>query len=131
LGTAYRAGFHIGMAEGYGYLGEIDADLSHDPADLPRLWEAARTGAVAVGSRYLPGGGVLNWPRRRLLLSRAGTVYTNMWLRLGLTDATSGFRVFPAAILRRVALARVRTDGYAFQVEMAWRVLRLGHRVEE
>lgn len=131
LGTAYRAGFQVGLAEGYGYLAEIDADLSHDPADLPRLLAVARSGAVAIGSRYVPGGGVRNWPRRRLWLSRLGTIYTNLWLHLGLTDATSGFRVFPAAVLERVPLAGIRTDGYAFQVEMAYRILGLGERIEE
>ena len=131
LGTAYRAGFQVGLAEGYGHLAEIDADLSHDPSDLPRLWEAARGRAVAIGSRYLAGGGVRNWPWYRLLISRAGTVYTNLWLHLGLTDATAGFRVFPARILERIPLDTVKTNGYAFQVEMVYRVQRLGERIVE
>jgi dolichol-phosphate mannosyltransferase len=131
LGTAYREGFAVALAEAYGWAAEIDADLSHDPADLPRLWAEARHGAVAIGSRYVAGGGVRNWPRRRLLLSRAGTLYTNLWLGLGLTDATSGFRVFPAEVLEQVGLARIRTDGYAFQVEMAYRVKSLGREIVE
>ena len=74
LGSAYRAAFQVGLAERYGYLAEIDADLSHDPGDLPRLLECARGGRLVIGSRYVPGGGVRNWPRRRLLLSRLGTI---------------------------------------------------------
>jgi dolichol-phosphate mannosyltransferase len=131
LGTASRAGFQVGLAEGYGYMAEIDADLSHDPADLPRLLAAARTGALAIGTRYLPGGGVVNWPRRRLWLSRLGTTYANMCLALDLSDATSGFRVFPRAILERIPLASIRTDGYAFQIEMAHRVRQMGEDIIE
>jgi glycosyltransferase involved in cell wall biosynthesis len=132
IGGAYRAGFELGLAEGYDTLVEMDADLSHDPADLPTLLAAAAGGArLAIGSRYVPGGATPFWPWHRLLLSRGGNRYVNVVLGLGVRDATAGFRAYRAQTLVEIDHATTRADGYAFQVEMAYRVARTGGRIEE
>ena len=103
LGSAYRDGFAVGIARGYDVMIEIDADLSHDPADLPRLLAAIERGAdLAIGSRYVAGGSVPNWPRERLLLSTAGNRYAAWALGLDVRDATAGYRAFRASILRQI-----------------------------
>jgi dolichol-phosphate mannosyltransferase len=132
IGGAYRAGFELGLGEGYDVLVEMDADLSHDPADLPTLLAAAHSGArLAIGSRYVPGGATPFWPWHRLLLSRGGNRYVNLVLGLGVRDATAGFRAFRAATLEAIDYATTRADGYAFQVEMAYRVARTGGGIVE
>jgi glycosyltransferase involved in cell wall biosynthesis len=131
LGRAYVAGFRLALEGGYEVACEMDADLSHDPADLPRLLAALAGADVAVGSRYVPGGGTRGWSRGRLVLSRAGTLYARMLLGLPLTDATSGFRCYRRAVLEAIPLEEVRSEGYAFQVEMAWRAWALGFRIVE
>ena len=132
IGGAYRAGFELGLAEGYDVLVEMDADLSHDPADLPTLLAAAHGGArLAIGSRYVPGGATPFWPWHRLLLSRGGNRYVNVVLGLGVRDATAGFRAYRAETLVEIDHATTRADGYAFQVEMAYRVARTGGGIVE
>jgi dolichol-phosphate mannosyltransferase len=132
IGGAYRAGFELGLDEGYDVLVEMDADLSHDPADLPTLLASAHGGArLAIGSRYVPGGATPFWPWHRLLLSRGGNRYVNLVLRLGVRDATAGFRAYRASTLREIDHTTTRADGYAFQVEMAYRVARTGGGIAE
>lgn len=132
LGSAYRAGFAEGLARGYEVLVEMDSDLSHDPARLPALLAAVEGGAdLAVGSRYVPGGSIPNWPVHRRCLSRWGNRYADLMLGLSVRDATSGFRAYPAATLRRIDLDSVRSDGYGFQIEMAYRVAASGGRIVE
>ncbi len=132
LGPAYRAGFTHGLERGYDVIVEMDADLSHDPAELPALLGAVERGAdLAIGSRYVAGGSVPGWPRHRLLLSKAGNRFTAAVLGVPLHDATAGYRAYRAEALRALALDRVTTYGYGFQVEMAYLVLRAGGRVVE
>ena len=132
LGSAYRAGFRHGVAEGYDVMIEMDADCSHDPAALPDLVAAIASGAdLAIGSRYVPGGSVPGWPLLRRLISRTGCGYARRMLRLPVADATSGFRAYRAAALAAIDLDRVRADGYGFQVEMAYRVHTMGGTIAE
>lgn len=132
LGVAYSAGFARVLAEDYHYVVEIDADGSHDPAELPRMLELAREGAdLVVGSRWIPGGHVLNWPWVRQAISRAGNGYARRMLRSRVRDLTSGFRVFSADALRTLDLSTVSSQGYCFQVELAWRIEREGLSVVE
>jgi dolichol-phosphate mannosyltransferase len=132
LGSAYRAGHAIGIARGYDVMIQIDADLSHDPAALPDLLAAVARGAdLAVGSRYVPGGSVPNWPKRRLLLSVWGNRYAGFVLRMPVRDSTAGYRAYRASILRAMNIETTHSTGYAFQIEMTYRALRAGGRVEE
>jgi len=132
LGDAYLFAFRIGLEEGYDALVEIDADLSHDPAVLPTMLDLADRGiALVIGSRYVPGGTVVGWPRRRTWLSRWGNRYAAIVLGLAVNDATAGYRVYRADTLRAIGLDGVRADGYGFQVEMAWRTQRAGLRIDE
>ncbi len=132
LGSAYRAGFTEGLARGYDVLVEMDSDLSHDPARLPALLRAVDAGAdLALGSRYVPGGLIPNWPFHRRFLSRAGNRYAAAVLGLAVRDATSGFRAYRADALRRIDLGSVRADGYGFQIEMAYRVVAAGGEIVE
>jgi dolichol-phosphate mannosyltransferase len=127
LGSAYRDGMGWGLERGYEVLVEMDADLSHDPADLPRLIAAVEDGAdLAVGSRYVAGGSIPAWSWARRVLSRQGNRYAATLLHLPVTDATSGFRAYRAAALAAVDLDRVRADGYGFQIEMVYRMATLG-----
>jgi dolichol-phosphate mannosyltransferase len=132
LGAAYRAGFRWGLARDYDVLVEMDADLSHDPFALPQLLEAVASGSdLAIGSRYVPGGSTPGWPLTRRAISRAGCTYARVMLRVPAHDATSGFRAYRAAALRAVDLDTVRANGYGFQVEMTYRVARLGGELRE
>lgn len=132
LGSAYRAGFARGLADGVDVLVEMDADLSHDPAALPDLLAAIDEGAdLAIGSRYVPGGAIPNWQLWRILLSRWGNRYAAVVLGLGVRDATAGYRAYRATTLARVPLEEVQADGYGFQIEMAYRVRRLGGTIRE
>ena len=132
LGSAYRAGFERGLAEGYDVLVEMDADLSHDPAALPTLLRGVDDGAdLVVGSRYVPGGAIPDWRWHRRALSRWGNRYAAAMLDLDVRDATSGFRAYRAAVLRRIDLHTVRADGYGFQIEMAYRVAQAGGTIFE
>jgi dolichol-phosphate mannosyltransferase len=132
LGSAYRDGMRWGLRRGYDVLVEMDADLSHDPADLPRLIGAVEDGAdLAVGSRYVTGGSIPEWSLARRILSRQGNRYAAALLHLPATDATSGFRAYRAGALAAVDLDRVRADGYGFQIEMVYRIAALGGTVVE
>jgi glycosyltransferase involved in cell wall biosynthesis len=132
LGDAYVTGFRWGLERGADYLVEMDADLSHDPALLPAMVSAAEHGAdLVIGSRYVPGGRIRGWSRRRLWLSRWGNRYAAIVLGLAVNDATAGYRVYRADALRRIGLDHVRADGYGFQVEMTYRLVNMGGRIVE
>lgn len=132
LGSAYRAGFAHGLAQGHDVLLEMDADLSHDPADVPRLLQAMGEGAdLVIGSRYVPGGQTPHWPLHRRLLSRWGNRYVGAALGVGVRDATAGFRAYRAEILEAIDYQTTSADGYAFQVEMAYRVRQAGGTIVE
>ena len=132
IGPAYAAGFAWGLDHGASILCEMDADFSHNPADLPRLVAAIDSGAdVAIGSRYVKGGGVENWPLQRRLLSRGGNIYARLMLGSGINDMTGGYRAFRAEALHRLDPASCKASGYAFQIEMAWKASALGLQVTE
>lgn len=132
LGDAYLTAFQVGLDEGYELLAEIDADLSHDPATLPLMIEVAARGVpLVIGSRYIPGGTVVGWPRRRTWLSRWGNRYAAIALGLAINDATAGYRVYRAETLRRIGLDDVQASGYGFQIEMTYRTVRAGLGVVE
>jgi len=131
LGAAYIAGFAWALEQGYGALVEMDADGSHRPEELPRLLAALAGADLVLGSRYVPGGAVLNWPRSRELLSRAGNTYARLMLGLKLMDATGGYRAFRASTLRRIGLDDVDSQGYCFQVDLARRTIAAGLTVTE
>ncbi|GAA3167325.1 polyprenol monophosphomannose synthase [Blastococcus jejuensis] len=131
LGPAYVAGFRWARQRGYDVLVEMDADGSHAPEQLPRLLAALSGADLVLGSRYLPGGRVEDWPVHRLLLSRLGNRYTRWLLRLPLTDATGGYRVARAELIDRLPFDDVASQGYCFQVDWAWRAVRDGARVTE
>ncbi|MGO1227412.1 MAG: polyprenol monophosphomannose synthase [Brachybacterium sp.] len=132
LGPAYLAGFAWGIKRGYQQLGEMDADASHRPEQLPGLLEAVRRGAdLAIGSRWIPGGAVHDWPLRRQVLSRGANVYVRALMGLGVSDATAGFRVFRAELLERVIAEDVASQGYCFQVDMTRRARDLGAVIAE
>jgi glycosyltransferase involved in cell wall biosynthesis len=131
LGPAYLEGFRDGLDRGYDLLLEMDSDLSHDPGDVARLLEASGSADLVIGSRYVPGGSTVNWSPFRRVLSRAGTMYAKTMLGLPLADATSGFRSYRRAVLESIPLAEIRSEGYAFQIEMAWRSWTLGFRARE
>ena len=132
LGTAYVTGFRWGLERGYWALVEMDADLSHNPADVPRLLARLRAGAdLAIGSRYVDGGGTENWGPLRRGLSTAGNLYARAWLGYPVRDSTAGFRAFRAETLAAQDLSTVRTEGYGFQIEMTRRVWHAGGTIEE
>jgi dolichol-phosphate mannosyltransferase len=132
LGSAYRAGFAWGLERGYDAFVEIDADFSHDPAALPSLVAPLAEGLdLAIGSRYIEGGSIPNWAWHRHLLSRGGNIYASRVLGLGVADATAGYRVYSAAILRRLDLDRIRAEGYGFQIEMTYRAKQHGAAITE
>jgi len=133
LGPAYLAGFALALREGAGYVFEMDADLSHDPADLPRLLAAVRDGGadLALGSRYVPGGAVTDWGLLRRVISRGGSWYARAVLGLRIADLTGGFKCFRAEALAALDLPSVRSVGYAFQVELTYRAVMRGYRVVE
>jgi dolichol-phosphate mannosyltransferase len=131
LGRAYVAGMQRALAEAPDLICQMDADGSHDTADLPRLVEAARDCDLVIGSRYAPGGALIGWPRRRAALSRVGNTYVRLAMRLSIHDCTAGLRCWKPATLARISLETVRSNGYAFQVEMLYRTVMLGGRVRE
>jgi dolichol-phosphate mannosyltransferase len=133
LGTAYVAGFRWALERGYDVVVEMDADGSHRPEDLPRLLSALADPAVdgVVGSRWVPGGRVVNWPLNREVLSRGANTYTRLALGIPVHDATGGFRAYRAEVLRRLDLDGIESQGYCFQIDLTWRILRAdGHLVE-
>jgi dolichol-phosphate mannosyltransferase len=131
LGPAYIAGFREALAGGAGLVLEMDADFSHDPAYLPRLLEEAKRADVVLGSRYVPGGGVSDWGPLRRAVSRGGSTYARLVLGVDVRDLTGGFKCFRREVLEAIDLDAISTRGYAFQVEMTYRALRLGFKVVE
>jgi dolichol-phosphate mannosyltransferase len=132
LGDAYVYAFKLALADDYDAVVEIDADLSHDPAVLPTMLDLARRDiALVIGSRYIPGGSVVGWPRRRTWLSRWGNRYAAIALGLAINDATAGYRVYRADTLRRIDLDGIRAEGYGFQIEMTYRVVAAGCSIVE
>ena len=132
LGSAYRAGFAWGIERGYDVLVEMDADGSHRPEDLGRLLAASEAGAdLVLGSRWVDGGGVVNWPWHRRFISRGGTFYARLMLGIPVKDATGGFRAFRRQTLEKLPLDEVASQGYCFQIDMARRVLGAGMTVVE
>lgn len=131
LGKAYLAGFARGLEQGYDALIEIDADGSHPPERLPAMLEAARDADVIIGSRWISGGKVVNWPLHRKALSVGGNIYVKTLLGMPVNDATAGFRIYRAQALRAIGLAGVDSYGYCFQADLTWRAIRAGLRVVE
>lgn len=131
LGAAYIAGFTWGLQNGYDVLVEMDADGSHQPEQLPELLDALRGADLVLGSRWVDGGGTENWSKGREVLSRGGNLYTRLMLGVPLQDATGGYRAFRADTLRRLDLHTVASQGYCFQVDLAWRTLQRGMVVRE
>jgi dolichol-phosphate mannosyltransferase len=131
LGAAYLAGFAWGLEHGFDVLVEHDADGSHQPEQLPRLLDALEDADMVKGSRWVPGGSVVNWPKSRELLSRGGSLWTRLMLGVPLRDATGGFNAFRAATLRGIGLNNIASAGYCFQIDLGWRALKAGYRVVE
>jgi len=131
LGAAYIAGFTWGLQNNYDVLIEMDADGSHQPEQLPRILEALRDADLVLGSRWIPGGGTENWSKGREVLSRGGNAYTRAMLGVPLHDATGGYRAFRADTLRGIDLHTVASQGYCFQVDLAWRAVQRGFIVRE
>lgn len=132
LGTAYIHGFKWALQRSYEYIFEMDADFSHNPEDLLRLYAACKAGAdVAVGSRYVRGGKVINWPWDRILISKGGALYTKIITWMPIEDPTAGFVCYTAKALRSIPLDKVKFIGYAFQIEMKYRAWKLGFKIQE
>lgn len=131
IGTAYIAGFRWGLGRGYDVFVEMDADGSHQPEQLPRLLAALRRSDLVIGSRWVAGGAVHNWPRSRMLLSRGGNTYARLVLGIPVRDSTAGFRAFRRTTLEKIGLDDVESQGYCFQVDLAWRTLQRGLTVTE
>ncbi len=131
LGAAYLAGFAWGLQQGFDVLVEMDADGSHQPEQLPRLLAALEYSDLVLGSRWVEGGGTENWSRNRVLLSKSGNYYTKVMLGIDIDDATGGYRAFKASALRSLDLHEVASQGYCFQVDLAWRAKQRGLVVTE
>lgn len=133
LGTAYIHGFKWALTRNYQYIFEMDADFSHSPADLERLYEACHTGMadVAIGSRYVKGGGTVNWPRNRILLSKGGSLYTRLITLMPVKDTTAGFMCYRKEVLEAMNLNELHFLGYAFQIEMKYAAWKLGFKIVE
>lgn len=132
LGTAYIHGFRWALSNGYKYIFEMDADFSHNPADLDRLYEACLKGAdVAVGSRYVPEGAVENWPANRILLSKGASLYTRIITAMPVRDPTAGFVCYTRKVLETINLDAISFVGYAFQIEMKFAAWKLGFKIAE
>jgi dolichol-phosphate mannosyltransferase len=131
LGAAYIAGFKWALDRGYGAIVEMDADGSHQPEDLPKLLAALDRADLVVGSRWIPGGKIVNWPKNREILSRAANIYVRLMLGIKVRDATGGYRAYRASTLRQFALDQVVSQGYCFQVDLTLRTLAAGLKVTE
>ena len=131
LGVSYQAGFLWGLERGYSKIVQMDADLSHDPADVPRLLMAVDSCDFALGSRYVAGGRIVGWPLRRWLLSRFANLFAKCLFGLHVRDVTAGFRCWRASVLTRMDVSSLRTDGYAFAIETTWRANQLGFQAKE
>lgn len=132
LGKAYLAGFQWGLDQGFDVLVEMDADFSHRPDDLPKLLQAMRDGAdFAVGSRYVPGGGTVNWGLIRKIISRGGGIYSRLILGYPLNDWTGGFNAWTKPVLEAIGLPGVKSNGYSFQIELKYKALKKGFQGQE
>jgi dolichol-phosphate mannosyltransferase len=131
LGPAYIAGFRVALANGAGLILEMDSDFSHEPAYLPRLLEAAERADLAIGSRYVAGGGIGDWGVLRRTISRSGSAYARLVLGVGVRDLTGGFKCFRREVLEAIDLDAIRSRGYAFQVELTYRAIQQGFEVIE
>ena len=131
LGVAYLAGFRRALAGGADLILEMDSDFSHSPADIPRLVRAAEHADLVLGSRYVPGGGVTDWGLLRRALSRGGSLYARLVLRVKVHDLTGGFKCFRRKVLEALDLDSIHAEGYGFQIELTYRAIRAGFRVEE
>ena len=131
LGTAYIAGFKWGLARGYAYLIEMDADFSHDPCEIPNMLKAIQQADLVLGSRYIDGVRVVNWPLSRLFLSKGASYYVRIITGLPIHDPTGGFKCFRRKVLETIELDKVRSNGYAFQIEMTHKAWMMGFRVRE
>jgi dolichol-phosphate mannosyltransferase len=131
LGVAYLAGFRRALEGGADLVLEMDADFSHSPADVPRLIAAAADADLVLGSRYVPGGGVVDWGLLRRVLSRGGSLYARLVLRVHVHDLTGGFKCFRREVLERLDLDSIHAEGYGFQIELTYRAIRAGFRVAE
>jgi dolichol-phosphate mannosyltransferase len=132
LGTAYIAGFRWALARAYQYIFEMDCDFSHNPEDLVRLYQSAVDGAdLSIGSRYVDGGGFINWPKDRIFISKGASIYVNFVTRIGISDPTAGFVCFRRKVLETIDLDKIRFVGYAFQIEMKFATRRLGFKIAE
>jgi len=131
LGGAYRAGFSRALAGSYDAIVQMDADLSHPPERVPALLAALEHADMAIGSRYVRGGGVRNWPLSRRLISRGGNIYVRLVLGMSVRDATAGFKAYRREALEAIGAAQAESNGYCFQIENTWRASRLGLRIAE
>jgi len=131
LGPAYLSGFKQGLVGDYDYFVQMDADLSHKPEQLIDLLRAANENSLIIGTRWMPGGSVVNWPRRRKIISRFGTWYASFVLKLPYQDLTSGFRVLPRQLLETINVNEIKTKGYGFQIEMAYQAIKSGYEITQ
>jgi dolichol-phosphate mannosyltransferase len=131
LGTAYLAGFQYALENGYDYIFEMDSDFSHDPAYIPYFLSAIREADLVLGSRYIKGVNVVNWPITRLLLSYYANVYARWVTGLPVKDSTGGFKCFKKEVLEKIGLDRIHSNGYAFQIEMSFRAWKKGFKIKE
>ena len=131
LGTAYCEGFALALEKGFDFIMEMDADFSHDPLDIPRFLEEIQHQDVVIGSRYSNGVNVVNWPLRRLILSYSANLYTRIITGMPIKDATGGFKCFRASMLKKIDFADIHSNGYAFQIEMNYRLWKAGARMKE
>ncbi len=131
LGTAYVQGFKFALERDYEYIMEMDADLSHDPQEIPNFLKAAQEADLVIGSRYLTGVNVINWPLRRLFLSVMASKYTKLITGMPIRDCTSGFKLFRRKVLESIPLDRIRSNGYSFQIEMNFKAWKRGFKIKE
>jgi dolichol-phosphate mannosyltransferase len=131
LGPAYLSAFKQGLVGDYDYFVQMDADLSHKPEQLIDLLRAANENSLIIGTRWMPGGSVVNWPRRRKIISRFGTWYASFVLKLPYQDLTSGFRVLPRQLLETINVNEIKTKGYGFQIEMAYQAIKSGFEIKQ
>ncbi len=131
LGSAYIRGFKFALKKGYEYILEMDADLSHDPEDIPRLLEACKDADLVIGSRYIKGVHIVNWPLKRLFLSYGASFYVRFLTGMHVKDPTGGFKCFRAKVLQAIDLDKVHAEGYSFQIEMNYKAWRKGFEIKE
>jgi dolichol-phosphate mannosyltransferase len=131
LGSAYRAGFSLAMDRGYTYIIQMDADGSHQVSDLEKMMEWIGSADLLIGSRWVKDGGIANWSKFRVYLSRTANAYANLMLSLGIKDTTSGFRIYSTEILKKMDISTIRSEGYCFQIEMTRRAISRGGSVAE